>query len=116
WTNPITGLPQSGGVPAPIDAVFVRSDDSDTVYAILRSIDFGVYRTTNAGGQWQSRSIGLTSLTVSDLAIDPKAPATLYVATDDGVFFSTDNAGSWHAATTPIDFNGNDEASSVAVD
>jgi uncharacterized repeat protein (TIGR01451 family) len=116
WTNPITGLPQSGGVPAPIDGVFVSPDDSDTVYVTLGSIDFGVYRTTNAGGQWQSRSIGLTSLTVSDLAIDPKAPATLYVATDDGVFFSVDSAGSWNAATTPIAFNGSDEASSVGVD
>jgi len=116
WTNPVTGLPQSGGVPAPVDGVFVNPDNSAVVYVTLGSVDFGVFRTDNSGGQWTRKTTGLTSQAVSSLAIDPDAPATLYAATDDGVFFSNDSADSWNAATDPIDFNGSDEASSVAVD
>jgi photosystem II stability/assembly factor-like uncharacterized protein len=47
----------------------------------------GVFKSTDGGNTWGVISTGLTDLTVNALAIDPKAPSTIYAATTrDGVF------------------------------
>jgi hypothetical protein len=39
---------------------------------------------------------GLTSRLITTLAVDPRDPRILYVASAGGVFRSTDSARSWH--------------------
>lgn len=39
---------------------------------------------------------------VNALAIDPETPQTLYAATQDGIFKTTDSAASWTAANEGI--------------
>jgi uncharacterized repeat protein (TIGR01451 family) len=117
WTNadPNGDLPDNGGVPLAVDRVFVNPEDSDVVYVTLGSLGFGVFRTTNAGAEWIPRNTGLPDpegKSISDFLIDPRAPATLYAATDAGVFTSTDSGDSW----TGTGVIGTGEASTVAVD
>jgi hypothetical protein len=54
----------------------------------------GVFKSTDAGGNWIAINSGLTNTVVSALAIDPSNMATLYAGTEGGVFKST-NGGIW---------------------
>ena len=53
-----------------------------------------MFKTTNAGGSWTDISgsppNALPNIPVNDIVVDPDAPGTLYVATDAGVYFTTD--------------------------
>ena len=51
-------------------------------------------------GMWTSG--GPYGRYVGVLAIDPTAPATLYVGTNGGVFKSTDSGGTWAAVNTGL--------------
>ena len=51
-----------------------------------------VYRSTNGGATWTSIAANLPRAAVSSLAIDPQSANTVYVATDIGVYFTTDVA------------------------
>jgi photosystem II stability/assembly factor-like uncharacterized protein len=44
---------------------------------------------------WENRGAGLPDVWASGLAVDPKDSRSLYVATDEGVFRSTDTGASW---------------------
>src|SRR5258708_38135376 len=77
-----------------------------TLYA---ATDFGLFKSTNASGNWTAVTSGLLSNldTFSSLAIDP-ASATLYVsgsfyvgATYSSLFKSGDSVASWTATATP---------------
>jgi photosystem II stability/assembly factor-like uncharacterized protein len=46
----------------------------------------GVFMSTDGGAHWAALNMGLTSLSVSHLAIDPQAGRTLYAGTSSGVF------------------------------
>jgi photosystem II stability/assembly factor-like uncharacterized protein len=46
--------------------------------------------------------MGLTSLDVSVLAVDPSTPSTLYTGTAAGIFKSTDGGAAWVAASTGL--------------
>ncbi len=48
----------------------------------------GVFKSTNGGDIWSPLNSGLTSTTVSTLAIDPGNPSTVYAGTWGGVFKS----------------------------
>lgn len=67
----------------------------------------GAYRTMNGGQSWTSIFDDQTSLYVSDIAIDPLNPNTVYLATGDhsggyycgqgeGIFKSTDLGNTWN--------------------
>src|SRR5439155_387321 len=63
----------------------------------------GVYKTTDRGENWRAVNVGLTGLDLfpGALAIDPKTPATVYVATPrGGVFKSADSGDSWQPVNT----------------
>jgi len=56
-----------------------------------------VFRTTDFGSTWTAVSGNLPEAPVNDIVIDDEDPATLFVATDVGVYLSTDTGGSWSA-------------------
>jgi len=49
-----------------------------------------VYRSTNGGASWSSITANLPIAPVNGLAIDPQDANTVYVATDQGVYFTTE--------------------------
>jgi photosystem II stability/assembly factor-like uncharacterized protein len=79
-----TWLPADAGLPNDVTdprAILVLSD------AVLLATEDGVFLNTGKG--WASLSDGLASLSVHALAADPQDPATIYAATDEGVFVAT---------------------------
>ena len=74
-------------------AVDPASPTGISVYA--GTMGKGVYKTTQLTGNWNSMDIGLTSLDVSAVVIDPVKPSTVYAATASGVFRVTDRDPSW---------------------
>jgi photosystem II stability/assembly factor-like uncharacterized protein len=61
----------------------------------------GVYRSDDRGLTWRAASEGLTGFSVSELAVDPTTPMTLYAATDNGVHKSDDGGATWRAVGLP---------------
>jgi photosystem II stability/assembly factor-like uncharacterized protein len=96
WTDVNRGLPS----PASIAALAVDPRSERDVYAAVR--DHGVYKTTNSGARWSAVNTGLTDLRVTNIAIDPSAPDTVYVTTASGVFKSEDGGASWSSANTGL--------------
>ena len=80
-------------------SVTVDPANSDVVYAGSR--DFGVLKSVDGGANFIVSSQGLvdgTSLSFSaGVQVNPVNRNILYVATSDGVFESTNGAGSWFA-------------------
>jgi hypothetical protein len=54
-----------------------------------------IEKTTNNGGGWSSISNGLSSDSIKCIAIDPAATNTLYAATPDGIYRSTNAGSNW---------------------
>jgi photosystem II stability/assembly factor-like uncharacterized protein len=50
----------------------------------LGSANGGLWKSTNAGTSWKQATGFLPSLGIADIAINPKHPDTLYIATGDG--------------------------------
>lgn len=48
-----------------------------------------VYRSTNGGATWSSIAANLPAAPANSLAIDPQNANTVYIATDQGVYFTT---------------------------
>ena len=65
----------------------VDPSDPATVYVATAG---GMWRSTDAGGNWTARSAGMTSFDVGTLAIAPSSPATVYAETIFGGAFRTD--------------------------
>lgn len=61
-------------------------------YIYSASYGLGVYRTTNAGVNWQQVNIGLTNLKINRLFA---ASNQVLAASDSGVFRSTNNGDTW---------------------
>src|SRR5262249_14747889 len=59
-----------------IIALALDPSQPTTVYA--GTLGFGVFKTTNGGGNWAAMSSGLVPVTVFSVAIDPSATATVY--------------------------------------
>ncbi len=87
-----------------INAVAYDPHTPTTVY--LGGSSGGVWRSTDAGANWQPLSDAWPSLNVSSIAVDPKNPKTLFVGTGDfqggfgfpcGLLRSTDGGDSWSA-------------------
>ncbi len=51
--------------------------------------------TSNAGQSWSDISNGLPDVPVYSLVVDPRTPTTLYVGTDQGVYYSTNSGATW---------------------
>jgi len=70
----------------------------DTVYATIEGMSAGseevslVYRSTNGGTTWSDVGSNLPAAPANGLAVDPQNANTVYVATDTGVFYTTEVA------------------------
>jgi photosystem II stability/assembly factor-like uncharacterized protein len=60
-----------------------------------RRIFKGIYKSTDGGGSWKEKTAGLLDTNVEAIAIDPRTPTTLYVATGSGVFRSGNGGDNW---------------------
>ena len=87
---------QQGPPGGPVSTVVVHPTNPSIVYigVSLR----GVYRSENGGKTWTAVNAGLTDLNVQQLVISPSVPATLFAATELGIFRTTDGGVSWSAA------------------
>lgn len=76
-----------------------------TIYAVLESLgqpSESVFKSVDGGVTWNAASQGLeASRGLLRLTVEPRRPETLYLAGGQGVFRSTDGAGSWSAVNVP---------------
>lgn len=55
----------------------------------------GVWKSTNGGSTWTNLSDFLPSLSIADIAINPRYPDSIFVATGDGYGYESDNYDFW---------------------
>lgn len=89
WTLVNTGL--AGATFA--GAIAVHPTTSSV--ALVGTTTGGVFVTIDSGAHWMPLNNGLTQMFTVDLAIDPRAPGTVFLGTISGLFKSTDGGGSW---------------------
>jgi uncharacterized repeat protein (TIGR01451 family) len=61
-----------------------------------------LFKSTDTGGNWAGRDNGLPGFYIFALKVDPTMPATVYAATDIGVYKSLDGGSSWHVSNPTI--------------
>jgi len=66
--------------------------DRDFIYG---GTEFGVYRTTNGGNIWESKSQGLGDPYIYTLVMDPNDKQRVHVGTLDGVYVTTNGGENW---------------------
>ena len=76
-------------------ALAIDPQTSDTVYA--GPFGSGIFKSVDGGLHWSAVFGGLTDLRISDFAIDPETPTTLYAGSRSGMFKSTNGGASWSA-------------------
>jgi len=105
-----------------ISVLAIDPQDPNTLYASgyyggdCEDCDDAFFKTTDAGASWTS--VGLGSVTVFALAIDPKNSGTVYAGTSAGVYKTTNAGASWVAAKTRLasDANGRVVIPALAID
>ena len=78
------------------NTIYVTVDGARTNYEIVRS----VYSSTDGGAHWAQLTSNLPDAPVNSLAVDPQDANTVYLATDEGVYFTTQIATCANAAST----------------
>ncbi|HLF65279.1 MAG TPA: T9SS type A sorting domain-containing protein [Saprospiraceae bacterium] len=84
-----------------ITRVAVDPYDAMVAYVTLsgyRELDYlpHLYRTPDGGETWEDISGNLPEVPLNDIIIDPELPATLYVASDLGVWYTDDLGIAWY--------------------
>lgn len=87
WTNISAGLPNS-----PIRALFIGSN-----FLLAGTSGAGIFRSTNNGQSWTTASGLPTTTQVNRLY---QFGTTLFAATSNGVYTSSDNGATWTITTT----------------
>jgi hypothetical protein len=96
--DPVTNSPKTLNVYGlDISSIFVDSHDSTgmTVYVTVEGYSTTaeqvqtVYGSSNGGTTWASLTANLPLFPVSGLVVDPQSASTVYLATDAGVYFTT---------------------------
>jgi len=95
WQSAETGLPKRW-----VTRIVVDPANAAIAYATFSGLRWNeplshVFRTTNRGATWTDISGNLPDAPVNDLAIDPRNPAVLYLATDVGVFATASGGMAW---------------------
>lgn len=114
--------PSNGGI-GRINNVAFHPTHNDTIYAGAPA--GGLWVSYNDGQSWQTFTDELTNIGVSDLAIDPLHPDTMYLATGDrdaadtysfGLLKSTDGGLTWSPTGLSFNVNQNYRIGRVVVD
>src|SRR5262245_39821367 len=71
---------------AQVNALVLAPSAPNVMYA---GTDVGVFKSTNASGNWSPVSMGPEELKVSALAVDPTTATTVYAGGIGGLFKST---------------------------
>ena len=96
--DPVTNSPRSlNQYGLDISSIFVDSHDptGQTVYLTVEGFANTaeqvqtVYGSTDGGAHWASLTSNLPSGPVSGVLVDPQSAETVYLATDEGVYFTT---------------------------
>jgi len=95
WVSISDGLPKRW-----VTRLAVDTNDHRIVYATFSGLRWNepishVYRTTDAGVNWEPISNGLPEAPVNVIVVDPDHTQVLYVGTDVGVYYSPDTGASW---------------------
>jgi len=93
WSPSGAGLPKIPG-----NNVFCLAiDPRRPTILYLGTLNFGIYKSTDGGASWSPSQRGLSAnlLGVIALAIDPRAPDTVFAGTGVGVFKTTDGGAHW---------------------
>ncbi len=89
WSRAGASVGESFGV----SALAVDPEKPTTLYA--GTTGSGVFKSSDGGESWHASNTGLTDRVVRKLIIDPRMPATLYVATGDSISKSSDGGATW---------------------
>ena len=109
WTPVNNGLLPAGGN-RQLRALAIDPAATGTLYA---TTDGGVFKTVDGGAVWTASNGGLTNLSAQAIAVDPRAPSTVYIGvTFNGVQKSVDGGATWTPARTGL----TSEVSSLAID
>ncbi len=102
YLGPNGGVPANGGA-GRITCMEFHPNNTNTIF--VGAPAGGLWKTTDGGLTWSTNTDELSVLGISDIAINPSNPATMYVATGDrdgndtysaGVLKSTDGGLSWN--------------------
>ena len=74
-----------------------NSSDFPTLNGLKTTSTF--FKTTDSAANWNNRNSGITGTSINALAVGTNAPNTMYAATFDGFFRSTDGGTTWTKAT-----------------
>jgi hypothetical protein len=80
-----------------VSSVYADPHDTsgDTVYVTVEGIDSPsadvqvIYRSTDGGAHWTDIAANLPAAPANDVVVDPENASVVYVATDQGVYFTT---------------------------
>lgn len=78
------------------NTVYAAVSAISTIYEVVQTI----YRSTNGGASWSAITANLPNSPVNAVAIDPQSASTVYVATDSGVYYTTEVT----ACATPLSY------------
>ncbi|MBK7377929.1 MAG: T9SS type A sorting domain-containing protein [Ignavibacteriales bacterium] len=95
WTKINNGLPDRW-----VTRVTIHPDSANVCYVTLSGYKIDeagahIFRTSNFGNTWIPINGNLPDAPINDVIIDPLDYNSLYIATDDGVFFTTNLGASW---------------------
>ncbi len=92
WRDINSGLENTG---KNINCIAVYSQDPNIAY--IGTLQDGVYKTTDGGESWVPLNIGLMSLDIRSLAIDPYNPDIVYAGLGDGagIYKTSDGGQLW---------------------
>jgi hypothetical protein len=80
-----------------ISSIFIDPHDTtgNTAYVTVEGAESSseevqaAYRTTDGGAHWTDLTANLPETPASSIAVDPQSANTVYIATDEGVYFTT---------------------------
>ncbi len=74
----------------------IIEDVSDTSVVFLTTASSGLLMSTDAGGSWSRKDIGLPVQRVNNVVQDPDAGQRLYAGTERGTYKSIDSGDTWY--------------------
>ncbi|MEO8085187.1 MAG: T9SS type A sorting domain-containing protein [Bacteroidota bacterium] len=77
-----TSIPGGGGGTGRVNCIRFDPTNTNTVY--IGAAAGGVWKSTNSGSTWTSNTDFLDALSVADIAINPRYPDSVFIATGDG--------------------------------